>query len=104
MNKRKVKEFVGTRQRARRPRKTIDEQLNENDNESENEELVNFQIETSDNSNGIMHVSGSDLASQDKLFEGAPVGLDTDANMFLMILSLNVIIVFCLMKTQAFFI
>ncbi|KAK4013895.1 hypothetical protein OUZ56_026447 [Daphnia magna] len=27
-----------------------------------------------------MHVSGSDLASQDILFDGAPVGLDTDAN------------------------
>jgi hypothetical protein len=51
-----------------------------------------------------MHVSGSDLASQDKLFEGAPVGLDTDANIILMILSLKVIIVFCLMITQACFI
>ncbi|EFX80289.1 hypothetical protein DAPPUDRAFT_103606 [Daphnia pulex] len=30
---------------------------------------------------------GSDLASQDKLFEGTPVDLDTDANIILMILS-----------------
>jgi hypothetical protein len=51
-----------------------------------------------------MHVSGSDLASQDKLFEGAPVGLDTDANIILIILGLKVIIVFCLMITQACFI
>lgn len=40
----------------------------------DDDELVNFRIET------CQHVSGSDLASQDKLFEGAPVGFDTDAN------------------------
>jgi hypothetical protein len=32
MNKRKVKVFVGTRQRAQRPRKAIDEKLKEYDN------------------------------------------------------------------------